>query len=410
MRNRFAAALVLIVAFASPVYAQTSGEITEQDVASALAARRGVSASLEEITARFEAAVASETLARERILELSRSVSRLEQEIGTKRSEVEALVVARYMAGGPLGTERVFTARTFTDLPVQARYYEVANERDLALLRGLESVEALHVAHRADLDQSLRAQEVLVEEIGGLTHEILTQLESADAAYNAMAVAFERQEEEKRLKAEEERLRREEAARRAAAAAARRATTTTTTTTVPTTIPTTTTTIPTTTTTMSSGDTTTTTVASTTTTTQAPLPPAITHDRACPVNAATSFSDTWGAPRSGGRSHRGVDMMAARNAPLVASESGVITRTSNSTLGGITIHLTGVSGSRYYYAHLEALAADISRGTSVTVGDVVGYNGSSGNSPNWLPHLHFEYAPPGGDWVNPYPLVKALCG
>jgi murein DD-endopeptidase MepM/ murein hydrolase activator NlpD len=136
----------------------------------------------------------------------------------------------------------------------------------------------------------------------------------------------------------------------------------------------------------------------------------ITDGKTCPVNAATSFSDTWGAPRSGGRSHKGVDMVAVRNAPLVAIESGTVTRTSNSTLGGISIYLAGESGNRYYYAHLEALAPGIGGGTSVKVGDLVGYNGSSGNSPDWLPHLHFQYAPPDGDWINPYPLVKALCG
>lgn len=136
----------------------------------------------------------------------------------------------------------------------------------------------------------------------------------------------------------------------------------------------------------------------------------ITDGKTCPVNAATSFSDTWGAPRSGGRAHKGVDMMAVRNAPLVAIESGTVTRTSSNTLGGISIYLTGESGNRYYYAHLEALAPGISGGTSVNVGDLVGFNGSSGNSPDWLPHLHFQYAPPESDWINPYPLVKALCG
>jgi murein DD-endopeptidase MepM/ murein hydrolase activator NlpD len=106
----------------------------------------------------------------------------------------------------------------------------------------------------------------------------------------------------------------------------------------------------------------------------------------------------------------GVDMIAARNAPLVAIESGVITRTSNSSLGGLSIYLTGSSGSRYYYAHLENFAGGVVGGLVVSVGDTIGFNGSSGNAPDWLPHLHFQYAPPGFDWVNPYPLVKALCG
>jgi murein DD-endopeptidase MepM/ murein hydrolase activator NlpD len=103
-------------------------------------------------------------------------------------------------------------------------------------------------------------------------------------------------------------------------------------------------------------------------------------------------------------------MVAARNAPLVAIESGTVTRTSNSALGGRSVYLTGSSGSRYYYAHLEYFADGIRSGTSVSVGQLLGGNGSSGNAPDWLPHLHFQYAPPGSDWVNPYALVKALCG
>lgn len=350
------------------------------------------------MTARFEKAVADETVTRERIVSLSRSVSRLEREIAIRRSRVKELIIARYMSGGTLDTERVFTARTFTDLPVLDEYYRLMNERDLALLRGLESAEALHVEQQELLHASLFEQKALVAEIGDLAEGILTGLEQADADYNAIAIAYEKQEEEKRLREQEERKRLEELARKAAEEAARLATSTTTTATTTTTAP------PPTTTTTTLSD-------SRTTTTQPPAPPpVITDGKTCPVNAAASFSDTWGVPRSGGRSHKGVDMTAVRSAPIVAIESGTVTRTSNSTLGGISIYLTGESGNRYYYAHLEALAPGISGGTSVNVGDLVGYNGSSGNSPDWLPHLHFQYAPPDGDWINPYPLVKALCG
>lgn len=103
-------------------------------------------------------------------------------------------------------------------------------------------------------------------------------------------------------------------------------------------------------------------------------------------------------------------MVAARGAPLVAIEDGRIARTADSTLGGISIYLTGVSGNRYYYAHLDSLAEGVEGGLSVLVGDVIGYNGSSGNASYSAPHLHFQYAPPGGTWINPYSLVKVLCG
>jgi murein DD-endopeptidase MepM/ murein hydrolase activator NlpD len=282
--------------------------------------------------------------------------------------------------------------------------------RDIALLRGLEAAEALHVDQQALLDRSLTDQQALVGELTELAVELGDALSAADAEYNAVATAFEVQEEERRRKEEEERLRREEEQRRAAEAAAAAATaaaaTTTTTSGGGGSAPATTTT------TAAPETTTTTTAPGTTTTTTAPSAPApvVTDGKACPVNAAVSFSDTWGQPRSGGRLHKGVDMVAARNAPLVAIESGVVTRTSNSSLGGLSVYLTGASGARYYYAHLENFADGIGAGASVGAGTLLGGNGSSGNAPDWLPHLHFQYAPPGSDWVNPYPLVKALCG
>jgi murein DD-endopeptidase MepM/ murein hydrolase activator NlpD len=413
MRNRLFAAVVLAIALASPAFAEASEEITKEQVAEALDRRTETAASLEETTARFEQAISDEMVTRERIVELSKSVAMLEQEIGTKRTQVKQLVRARYMSGGSLGTERMFTARTFTDLPVQDEYYQVMNAQDLSLLRGLESAEALHIEQQNLLDETLSQQEALVVQISDLTEIILEHLEMADAEYNSIAIAYETQEIEKRRIAEEARLRRIETVLQAAEEAARQATSTTTTvtsapgTTVPTTAApiaasdeSTTTTIQ-----------TTTTQATTTTTTRPPAPPPIvTEGKTCPVNAATTFTDSWGAPRSGDREHKGVDMVAAREAPLVAIESGTIARTAESALGGISIYLTGLSGNRYYYAHLDSLAPGIVGGVSVSVGDLVGYNGSSGNATYDAPHLHFQYAPPGGTWINPYSLVKVLCG
>jgi murein DD-endopeptidase MepM/ murein hydrolase activator NlpD len=405
MTRRLFLAVALAVAVVVPATAQASEELTQDQVDAALDRRREASASLDAMTARFEEAISSEMLTRERIVKLSKSVTKLEREIGTKRVQVKELVIARYMAGGSLGTERVFTARNFTDLPVQDQYYKLMNEKDLSLLHGLEAVEALHIEQQSLLDQALVAQAALVVEIGQLTEEIIGQLEQADAEYVGLAIAFEEQEAEKARKAEEERQRRAETARRAAEDAARLATSTTTTSAPASDSSPTTTASLTTTTTQ-----TTTTQPTITTTTKPPAPPpVVTSGKTCPINAATSFTDSWGAPRSGGRLHKGVDMIAARGAPLVAIESGVITRTSNSSLGGISIYLSGESGNRYYYAHLDALAAGVGGGMTVSVGDLVGYNGSSGNASYSAPHLHFQYAPPGSTWINPYPLVKALC-
>ncbi len=103
-------------------------------------------------------------------------------------------------------------------------------------------------------------------------------------------------------------------------------------------------------------------------------------------------------------------MMAERWTPVVAIESGSIYQLREGGLGGITIWLHSDSGDSYYYAHLEAWADGLYVGQVVSVGELIGYVGSSGNAPDYLPHLHFEYHPDHGDAVNPYPLVRGLCG
>jgi murein DD-endopeptidase MepM/ murein hydrolase activator NlpD len=136
----------------------------------------------------------------------------------------------------------------------------------------------------------------------------------------------------------------------------------------------------------------------------APTPPSNAGSgMVCPVAGPRSFADTWGAPRSGGRSHEGVDMMAPGGTPLVAVESGSATFKTNN-LGGNAVWITGSSGTKYYYAHLSAWEGS---SRSVSQGEVIGYVGATGNTS--VNHLHFEVHPFGGRAVNPYPYVRAVC-
>jgi murein DD-endopeptidase MepM/ murein hydrolase activator NlpD len=134
-----------------------------------------------------------------------------------------------------------------------------------------------------------------------------------------------------------------------------------------------------------------------------PPPPPPRPGMACPVQGAVGYADTWGAPRSGGRRHEGVDMMAGTGTPLVAVVSGSV-NFKQTPLGGNSIWLTGNDGNRYFYAHLSAFEGS---SRSVSQGEVIGYVGMTGNAP--VPHLHFEVHPGGGVAVNPYPYVRAVC-
>lgn len=125
----------------------------------------------------------------------------------------------------------------------------------------------------------------------------------------------------------------------------------------------------------------------------------------CPVAGPTSFTDTWGAPRSGGRSHQGVDMMGARGTPQVAVTSGTITYAGYSSLGGNVQYLSGDDGTLYAYVHSQSFAVTSGR---VKAGQVISYLGDTGNA-RGIPHLHFEVRPGGGSAVNPTPLVTSLC-
>ncbi len=130
---------------------------------------------------------------------------------------------------------------------------------------------------------------------------------------------------------------------------------------------------------------------------------------ACIFSGAHYFRDTWGAPRSGGRRHKGTDVFAPYNAPVYAFSNGVIQRLSNGGLGGIGLYLWGDDGVRYYYAHLSGYAPGTSVGDRVEAGQLLAYNGDSGNADRGAPHVHFQVHPGGGGPVNPYPWVAPVC-
>jgi peptidoglycan LD-endopeptidase LytH len=140
-----------------------------------------------------------------------------------------------------------------------------------------------------------------------------------------------------------------------------------------------------------------------------PDPPVVGGDFVFPVAGPNSFIDSWGAPRSGGRTHKGCDIMTARDTPLVACVTGSILRTSpvDSGLGGITVWVKGTDGTTYYYAHCSSIKEGIKAGVHVEAGQTIAYAGNTGNAAGGAVHLHFEIHPGGGAAIDPYPtLIK----
>ena len=124
----------------------------------------------------------------------------------------------------------------------------------------------------------------------------------------------------------------------------------------------------------------------------------------CPLAGPFSLVDSFGAPRPGGRHHEGQDLLTARWVPVVAVADGEVVDRGNA-LGGNALGLYPDAGGYMYYAHLEAYAG-LGR---VGAGDVIGYAGNSGNARGLVPHLHFEYHPPGQGSVDTYRDLRAVC-
>jgi murein DD-endopeptidase MepM/ murein hydrolase activator NlpD len=125
----------------------------------------------------------------------------------------------------------------------------------------------------------------------------------------------------------------------------------------------------------------------------------------CPVNGASSFVDSFGDPRPGGRSHQGIDMIAAQGTPVVAVHSGTVHHTGSSIGGlGVVVFHDG-SSDWTFYTHFDSYGS-YGEGAHVSAGDTIGYVGNTGTT---VYHLHFEYHPGGGAAVDPYSALLGVC-
>jgi murein DD-endopeptidase MepM/ murein hydrolase activator NlpD len=374
------AAAVFLIAVVPALTATARLQVTPEDIAEADARRREVSAELEATTIEYDNAINRLLELETTLTALGSDIADLERELAIARVGAREIATQRYIYADS-GQSALFDAVSIEDMNLRSSYLDRISREGTDIIIRMNALEGNYNQQQTLLASAVEQQQATNVVLEAMADDILSRLEAADDEYDAVVSAYETQEAERRAREEAERKAREEEERRLAALA-------TSTTAGPAAVTTTTTTTP-------PSDTT--------------EPPPANGTLVCPVAGAVSYTDTWGAPRSGGRSHKGVDMIAARGTPVVALESGTIRRMGNGGLGGITIYLTGNSADEYYYAHLDGWADGLSTGQAVSAGELIGYVGSTGNASYTLPHLHFEYRPGSGSAVNPTPLVDSLC-
>jgi murein DD-endopeptidase MepM/ murein hydrolase activator NlpD len=349
---------------------------------------------------------------------LSGRITEYDDRVADLDDSARDVVVEAYISGGTGLVSAAFAAGTIQDLLTSQVLIDSAADRDLASLDLLTAVNRENDRLKEELDQKRaevadlqEQQAALVEQLDDAREHAEDVLAYAEANY---ADVYRRYKEELRRQAEEEaRRQREEEARRQAEAAAQSTAAS------------------------SGGSTSTASSGSSSGSSASPsssgssgssdsssgssssdsgssgsapgaggLPPSSTPGVVCPVAGNTWFVNTWGAPRSGGRTHKGVDMAAARGTPLVAMDNGKV-RVGWHYAGGRQVYVYADNGTFYYYAHLSGYASGLASGQRVAKGQIIGYVGSTGNAST--SHLHLGMGPRSGVYVNPYPTVAGVC-
>jgi murein DD-endopeptidase MepM/ murein hydrolase activator NlpD len=131
------------------------------------------------------------------------------------------------------------------------------------------------------------------------------------------------------------------------------------------------------------------------------------------------YINSWGYPRSNGRTHKGCDIMADGGQPAFAVVSGNVQFLSGGNAGNyIKLTSDDGSGTYFYYMHMQSFGfPGLSDGSHVNAGQQIGYVGNTGNAIHTDPHIHFQYHPNGGEsssevynWLSGHDPAKGAPG
>ncbi|MER7890425.1 M23 family metallopeptidase [Micromonospora sp. NPDC094482] len=111
------------------------------------------------------------------------------------------------------------------------------------------------------------------------------------------------------------------------------------------------------------------------------------------------FGPRWGTQ------HAGIDFAMPAGTPIHAAAAGTVVKAGDAGDGyGNSVFIDHGNGYLTHYAHQSRLVVSV--GDKVGVGEVIGYEGSTGDSTG--PHLHFEVHQ-GQMWsqIDPAPFLRA---
>ena len=104
--------------------------------------------------------------------------------------------------------------------------------------------------------------------------------------------------------------------------------------------------------------------------------------------------------------HTGVDIAYNQGAPILAADDGVVVAASSSVVNGQLVgygnYIIVAHRNNFFSLYGHLLGFQVKAGDTVHQGQLIGYEGSTGNSTG--PHVHFEYRY-GGQPTNPLPYL-----